>query len=136
MHREVRAQFISFALVGVAGFVVDSGTLYAAMALGAGHYSGRIISYLTAATSTWLLNRRFTFHGRHDANWLAEWARFLGANALGGLVNYSVYALLVSTSPLIAAQPVIGVAVGSIAGLAVNFTLSRLVVFTGGSPRS
>lgn len=136
MHRDIRAQFMSFAMVGVAGFLVDSGTLYVAMALGAGHYSGRVISYLVAATSTWALNRRFTFHGQHDANWFAEWARFLAANAAGGLVNYSVYALLVASSPLVAAQPVLGVAAGSISGLMVNFTLSRWVVFTGGRPRA
>jgi putative flippase GtrA len=133
MPRDTKAQFIAFALVGVIGFVVDAGTLYLAMAAGAGHYSGRVISYLVAATCTWALNRRYTFNGHHHANWLAEWARFLAANAAGGLVNYSVYALLVATSPIVAAHPVIGVAAGSLSGLAVNFTLSRLVVFTNRS---
>lgn len=135
MRSDVRAQFRSFAMVGVAGFLVDSGTLYAVMALGAGHYTGRVISFLAAATSTWALNRRFTFHGRQDANRLAEWARFLAANSAGGLANYAVYALLVATSPLVAAQPVLGVAAGSISGLAVNFTLSRWLVFTANRSR-
>ncbi|MGE0114236.1 MAG: GtrA family protein [Steroidobacteraceae bacterium] len=130
MSRTVRSQFLRFALVGVAGFVVDAATLYMVMhTLGAGHYSGRAVSYLAAATSTWALNRRYTFIDRRDSNLLREWLKFLAANAAGGLVNYSVYAALVGTSGLVAAWPVLGVGAGSIAGLAVNFTLSRHLVF-------
>ena len=51
------------------------------------------------------------------------------ANAVGGLVNYTTYALLVATWNVATMHPVIGVAAGSIAGLAINFFLSRRVVF-------
>ena len=57
--------------------------------------------------------------------------RFLAANAVGGLVNYTTYAVLVTIYASVAAQPVIGVAAGSVAGLVVNFTASRYVVFRG-----
>jgi putative flippase GtrA len=125
-------QFLSFAAVGTVGFLVDAGVLYLAMhLLGAGLYAGRLLSYLAAATATWALNRRYTFHARRSAARGAEWARFLAANAAGGIVNYTAYALLVSTSPLAASHPVLGVAAGSLSGLLVNFTLSRLVVFRG-----
>ena len=125
-------QFLSFSAVGTVGFVVDTATLYFALSqLGAGLYGGRVMSYLVAATSTWALNRRFTFHQQRSANRLGEWGRFLGANAFGGLVNYGVYALLVTASETAAAHPVIGVAAGSVAGLLVNFTASRYVVFRG-----
>jgi putative flippase GtrA len=48
---------------------------------------------------------------------------------VGGLVNYATYAILVTWVPMAAAHPVLGVAAGSIAGLTVNFLLSRRVVF-------
>jgi putative flippase GtrA len=119
-------------MIGVIGFLIDTAALFLAMRyLGAGHYTGRVLSYLLAATSTWALNRRFTFHSRRSPSRLREWAKFFSANAAGGLINYSVYALLVSASQTVAAWPILGVAAGSVAGLAVNFQLSRRVVFTG-----
>jgi putative flippase GtrA len=124
-----KSQFLKFAVVGVVGLVVDTVVLYAALALGAGLYSGRVVSYLAAASTTWALNRRFTFESHESQSKLAQWAKFLAANSVGGLVNYSVYAALVSASPLVASMPVIAVCAGSIAGLAVNFTLSRKFVF-------
>lgn len=127
-----RSRFIRFATIGVAGFIVDTAALYFAMGLlGAGHYSGRAFSYAVAATSTWALNRRFTFHARRSSNRLAEWARFLTANAAGGIANYLVYAALVAASDVVANWPILGVAAGSLAGLAINFNLSRRIVFTG-----
>lgn len=125
-------QFLSFAAVGVVGFIVDASTLYFAMhVLGAGLYGGRLLSYLTAATTTWVLNRSYTFRAQRNHDKVAEWGRFLVANAVGGIVNYGTYATLVTASPVVAAYPVMGVAAGSLAGLCVNFGLSRYLVFSG-----
>jgi len=130
MARSLKSQFLRFSLVGVAGLLVDTAALYAALALGAGLYSGRVVSYIAAATATWALNRRFTFESAaNDSGKLMQWAKFLAANSVGGLVNYSLYAILVATSTTVAAMPFLGVGAGSIAGLAVNFTLSRKLVF-------
>ena len=128
-------QFLSFAVIGAIGFLVDAFTLYAAMhLLGAGLYSGRVLSYLAAATTTWALNRRYTFRPQRSPNMVAEWGRFLGANAAGGLINYLTYAALVATQTTVAEHPALGVAVGSLAGLALNFVLSRYLVFKGHEP--
>ncbi len=48
---------------------------------------------------------------------------------MGGVINWATYAIFVSVSALVFAHPVIGVAAGSLAGLVVNFTLSRRFVF-------
>jgi putative flippase GtrA len=60
---------------------------------------------------------------------VSQWGRFLAANALGGVVNYAVYAVLVTLVPVVAAYPVLGVAAGSLAGLVFNFTASKKWVF-------
>ena len=52
---------------------------------------------------------------------------------MGGVVNYATYAIAVATWDFARAHPVIGVAAGSVAGLAVNFHLSRRLVFRGES---
>lgn len=122
--------FLRFSLVGVAGFLVDTGLLYLGLAAGLGPYVGRAISYVCASTSTWFLNRRFTFHARRSKRWVREWGKFFVTNAAGGLSNYLVYAVLVATVPFVARYPIVGVAAGSIIGLAINFNMSRFVVFT------
>lgn len=125
----MNSRFLRFAAVGGAGFLVDAGTLYVAIAAGAGPYLGRVLSYLAAATATWAMNRRFTFGTHRTPHPWKEWVRFLAANAVGGALNWSVYAALVASSTLVHANPVIGVAVGSIAGLIVNYALSHRLVF-------
>jgi len=122
-------QFLTFGLIGTGGFVVDASVLYAAMAAGAGHYRGRAVSYLVAATFTWAMNRRFTFHAHRSPDRLREWMTFLMVNSLGGALNYGTYALLVANSQTVAALPLIGVAAGSLVGLMTNFFLSRRIVF-------
>ena len=121
-------RFIRFSLVGVVGFVVDSVTLEAALAIGSGPYIGQIIAYAVAATGTWWLNRRFTFRSQVDGK-SREWARYITANFVGGLVNYSVFASGEGFIPLVRDHPLLGVAAGSLSGLAVNFSLSSRYVF-------
>jgi putative flippase GtrA len=112
-------------------FGVDCAVLYAAISLGSGPHVGRVFSYLSAASATWYLNRIITFGDRRSANWLQEWLRFLVWNAMGGGVNYLTYAAYLHFGYANAAAPFIGVALGSCAGLIVNFTLSRHMVFSG-----
>ena len=122
-------QFVRFSMVGALGFLVDAGVLHLLIAGAGGDlYVSRLLSFLAAASFTWAMNRRFTFdptdhHAGH------QWIRFIAVNGIGGAINYAVYAFMVATLPLVAALPVLGVAAGSLAGLAVNFTASRTLVF-------
>jgi putative flippase GtrA len=123
-------EFIRFSLVGVVGFLVDATTLYAMMGgLGFGPYSGRCVSYLVAATTTWYLNRRFTFRRSQPSLPQHQWAKFVSVNAIGGGVNYGTYAALISLGIPYASHPLVAVGAGSVAGLAFNFTASRALVF-------
>ncbi len=123
------AQFGRFGVVGTIGFLVDTAALYAAMALGLGLYSGRAVSYLVAATTTWALNRAWTFRGQGSGPVMRQWALFLLVNLVGFACNYGTYAALVASVPLVADHPVIGVAAGALAGMIGNFLLSRRYVF-------
>jgi len=124
-------EFLRFGVVGTIGFVVDTAVLYGALWLGAGLYLGRAVSYLAAATTTWALNRAWTFRGRAGGAVGRQWALFVVVNLGGFVLNYGTYAALVSLVPLVAAHPVLGVAAGSLAGMFANFVLSRQVVFRG-----
>ena len=122
-------EFMRFGMVGTIGFVVDTAVLYAGLALGLGLYGGRAISYLAAATTTWALNRLWTFRGRGDGPVHQQWALFLVVNLVGFAMNYGTYAALIAFVPMVAAHPVLGVAAGAIAGMFGNFVLSRRLVF-------
>jgi putative flippase GtrA len=117
-----------FTAVGALGFLVDSGVLYAGLAVGLNLYSGRLASFLAAASFTWYLNRRFTFQSTTN-RYVKEWSRYLLANTLGGVANLGVYALLVAKMAVVAAMPVLAVAAGSATGLIFNFALSQTLVF-------
>jgi putative flippase GtrA len=95
----------------------------------AGLYLTGLIAWLAAATVTWMLNRSWTFRGPHSVGFYLQWLRFLGANSIGGVLYYAVYAGLVASCARCEAQPVIAVAAGSLVGLVANFTLCRQVVF-------
>lgn len=126
------AQFLRFGLVGVVGFLVDAGLLRLLLNAGFGYYGGRVISFLAAATTTWILNRSFTF--RRDApsafaHPATEWLSYLGLMLIGGAANYGAYALAISSSETVRAHPELGVALGSLAGMAINFWTSKRMIF-------
>ena len=131
-HRQIMAELLRFGVVGVAGFVVDAGVLTAGMAIGLGPWSGRVLSYLAGATTTFSLNRAWTFRAAARGPALRQWALFLVVNLVGFACNYGTYAALMTAVPLVTAHPVLGVAAGSLAGLVGNFVLSRRFVFRRG----
>jgi putative flippase GtrA len=132
---KLSAQFLRFAAVGAAGFLVDVGVLYALHYLGLDLYLARLLSFLAAATFTWLGNRRFTFAApaRRAARLGGEWASYVAAMGLGGLVNYGTYAVLITLFELFRAQPWLAVAAGTGAGLAVNFVTARHILHRPGA---
>jgi putative flippase GtrA len=122
-------KFLMFAVAGGAGFVVDTAVLYALKGA-LGLYGARAVSFLCAVATTWIINRAFAFRGQSAG--LPIWREFLhylAAMIAGGAVNYAIYAVLVATIPLVAAQPVIGVAAGVAGGMMVNFLLADKLVF-------
>lgn len=128
VQRNCANGFMRFGLVGVLGFIVDSGILCAAIGLGLDHYSSRGISFFCAVTVTWLANRKLTFSQKGRPT-LSEWSRYVVANIAGSIVNLAVYTIMIYTILFVSRFPIIGVGVGSISGMYLNYTLSRRVVF-------
>jgi putative flippase GtrA len=127
-HLIVATQFIRFGVVGVSGFLVDTATVYG-LRHALGLYGAGMVAYVTAASSNWLLNRVWTFRGHGSGSARRQWARFMVTNLGGFVLNRGTYAALVTFLPIAARQPVIAIAAGAVAGLFVNFTLSRRLVY-------
>lgn len=119
-----------FSLVGVVGFIVDAGVLQLlVLGLAWDRYSGRLISFLFAATATWLLNRRYTFRGPRKHALGVEWARYILAMSGGFACNFTAYSALVYFFNVDRQWLILAVAAGSVAGLGVNYTASHYWVY-------
>jgi putative flippase GtrA len=129
MKRGATSRFVLFAIVGTAGFIADVAVLYAAAPV-LGWYGGRVLSFLAAATLTWQLNRRWTFADAAAARLegTGAYLRYILTMLAGAVVNYAVYAATLGWVDG-ALAPALGVALGSIAGLAFNFAAAHLVLF-------
>jgi putative flippase GtrA len=136
--RTTPRQLLLFAVAGVIGLAVDMGVLYLLAPLLAhgfappfNWYAARVLSFICAATATWLFNRRFTFAGARAASLWRQWLAYLSAMLGGAAVNYAVYvlALRLLAEPLGLLAPAASVALGSLAGMGVNFLSARHLIF-------
>ena len=122
--------FLRFALVGGAGFIVNGAALWVALhLLGMGKDAAWFFAFVPSVTFTWWGNRTFTFREHASSGvraMLREWVRFVATNSFGALVNLAVYEFLVHA---VAADPLLALACGVLAGMAFNFALSKRLVF-------
>lgn len=132
MFEILRWRAIRFAAVGVLAFSVDAGVLHLVVfKCGTGLLLGRAISFACAASLAWTLNRVLTFDSYADSRSALslEWSRYLLASGCGGAVNYLAFAIAVGVSNVVADNPILGVGVGSGAGMTINYLLYSVFVF-------
>jgi putative flippase GtrA len=127
--RKAARQLLRFAVTGVIGAAADVTTLYLALAAGCGPYAGRLLSFLVAVWVTWRINRRYTFTPSVQLSPWAEWWRYLGAMSGGALLNLGAYTLTLWLLPPAVWLPALGVAVGSLSGMLLNFISAKFFVF-------
>lgn len=126
-----RRQLLAFGAVGLLAFAVDASVLHLAILAAFGLHVGRLLSYLCAVTVSWEFNRRFTFRHTATPATVTNWLRFAISQLGGAVINLGCYFLLIHFSRTVAHFPVIGVAVGSVAGLVLNFGVATAYVFRG-----
>jgi putative flippase GtrA len=130
VQRLVIPRFLRFAMVGVAGFVVDAGVLQALISLAHwGPIEARAVAIPVAVFATWLLNRTVTFPESNGGPALGSLLRYAAVSAAGASVNFIVYTVLVFASQAMAALPVIPLGIASIVALVVNYLGSKHFAF-------
>jgi putative flippase GtrA len=118
---------ILFCVSGGLALFVDIGVLALARPW-LGNYGGRAVSFLAAATFTWLFNRNITFRGPKEGSVLQEYLSYLSSMLVGGAINYGAYAASLQAFDAVRAQPAWGVAIGSLAGLVFNYLSARRIM--------
>jgi putative flippase GtrA len=127
----LRKQVLLFGVGGVIGLIVDAGVVQALVSWAHWNaYLARVVSFLAAATATWVWNRRYTFANRESGRSLtAEWLQWIGLMSVGAVVNYAAYAALLVFFPWLHRWPALAVAASSAAAALVNFMSARGVLF-------
>ena len=122
--------FIKFCMVGGAGFLVDAGILTLLIqCLEPNIFIARACSFSTAVVVTWLLNRTFVYRRSNRFRKRTEFAKYLLAQICSMSVNYGVFTWMILIYSYFRAQPVIPLAIASVAGLVVTFSLLHYWVY-------
>lgn len=127
-------QFIRFGLVGSIGFIVDAGTLWI-LAHWLPYGVARAISFWVAVTSNWWLNRMFTFkEASREDKAHHQWGRFFCASLIGFIPNWGIFVLLMHLGTQqgwsdFSLYPYLAMIPGILAGMLINFSLSKIWVF-------
>lgn len=125
----VKGRLVSFGAIGGVGFVVDAGILQGLYLLGTQPLLARCVSFPAAVTATWLLNRRFTFRDRPQANTRAQYLLYIGGQIAGALINMAAFVATIHYWPATAAKPLIPMVLGSALALVFNYTWANMLVF-------
>ena len=126
-------QFVSFTGVGLIGLAVDAGVF--TLLTGAFAWSmapARAASVSGMVLVTWALNRAITFAQHRSRRRGAELVRYALVQALGLVLNLSVFWLCLRSSAALRQVPLLPLVFGAAAGFAFNFVVMRTLVFRGG----
>jgi putative flippase GtrA len=93
---EIRRQFLTFAIVGIASNAALYAAYLAVTALGVGHKTAMTLLFATGVLCTYLFNRRWTF--RHGGGMRQSALRYVGAYLFACLGNVAVLFWLVDVA--------------------------------------
>ena len=92
-------RYFSFAVAGGSGVIVDLAVLRGLIELfGASPFMARIPAIAAAMTTTWLINRTFTF-AKSGRSVPGEALRYAAVAIVGAVLNYLIYSAILLTTP-------------------------------------
>jgi putative flippase GtrA len=127
-------EFVRFAITGSIGFCVDLLVLLVLVhAFGVAPLVAKVMSFGVAMPTTWLINHMWTFRRRLGAAAklsLKEFAAYLAIQLVGAGANYATFAMILLTTTLTGDFAlIVATAAGVCAGMLINFTGNRRLVF-------
>jgi putative flippase GtrA len=129
-------QLMHFAFAGTIGYIVDACMLLLVLPW-TGPYIGRVVSFACAVFTTWVINRSLIFrHQNSNKPTRQEFSLYFLTTLGGAAVNFTGYFLIVYYIGPSANTLPLAVAAGSLAGMMVNFWLSKRFVFTSARKKS
>lgn len=130
MLKRLGYQITSFAIIGVVGFCIDGSVLTVlSVGMGMNIFFSRFVSFSLASSSTWFLNRKYTFKQPGNTSRSREYLRYIIIQVAGALLNLGIFTWLVAARPELRAFPIIPLGVGAGFALLFNFWGARILVY-------
>ncbi len=121
-------QFLRFCLVGASGFAINLAVYAAMLALGLHYLAAATVSFVVAALSNFLWNRRWTFEAR-SGRWFGQCSRAVLVSGLAlGLNQFFLLALVAAGAGHLAAQ-----ATAILLVTPFSFAANKVWAFAGGA---
>lgn len=131
----MRSELARFAVVGALGFVVDAGVLHLLVSqAGWSPFVARALSFPAALSSTFVLNRAWTFQGLRMSAPRA-YGTYTVIQVIGALLNLLIFSLCLLLVPRLYERPVIALAIGAGVAMLFNFYAARSLVFRAEAER-
>lgn len=128
--RQEAATALKFAAVGGLGFLTDISVLRLCLrVLHLTPLEGRAVSLTCAMQVTFLINGFFVFRCLTWRRCGRQWLAYMGGNGVGNLVNYLVFAGLVSSRLPELSRNGWALVISSAIAYAINFLCARFMVF-------
>lgn len=118
-----------FVVVGGIGFCIDGGLLTILMKFDWDVIPARSLTFLLAVSSTWLLNRLWTFNSEKLISIRREYVYYFGTQVLGAIINLSIFFVLIRIYPVFRDTPLIPLAFGAAVSLVFNYIMSKIIIF-------
>ena len=119
-----------FAIVGSAGFVLDSFILVLLVKSGNWNpFSARIVSMSVAVLCTWFAHRNWTFPTGQLRSPFPQTVIYGAVQFIGLSINYAVFSALIISSVYWRELPVLAVALGSVTAMVVTYLLCKTIAF-------
>ncbi len=123
-------RILTFGFVGLAGAVVHMVAFEIVRRIGGlGNAAAWVTSFFVAASSTWAMNRAFTFADRRGAQQGGEWAAYVLVAGAGALAHFAVFWLVTGFVGFFIRQPAMGIIPGSLASFVVTYLGASRLVF-------
>ncbi|HOK03383.1 MAG TPA: glycosyltransferase family 2 protein [Spirochaetota bacterium] len=123
------SEFIVFSLIGASGMVVDLSFVFISYdILNLNFRVARVIGFVFALTSNFMLNRKFNFP-KNGHGIIKQYIRFFIVSLTGFAVNWTISVYLYETRPFFNKYYLLAAFLGILGGLSVNFLGSKFYVF-------
>ena len=124
--------FIKFIIVGIIGFSVAATILKLYLiSIESDPISARAFSFPIAVTTTWLLNRHYTFSKNKTSiiNLFKEWSGYFLVNSLGFIINIISFTFIISEFSNTKSYPIIILGFSSSIAMLFNYIGSKYWIF-------
>ena len=88
----------------------------------------KILSYVIAVTTTWFLNRCFTFHSQ-DSRRVQEWMRYAFIDGITDFIHVLIFTALAYGYPVFQTHPIFALIITAIVIAFINFAFTKYFAF-------